>query len=710
MESLSLVHDSQLLFQNLLHYESGADAAKLQEAYQLTVRGHSSVKRASGDPYFIHPLHVAKLLVDKRMDSDTVIAGLLHDIVEDTPASLDYIREKFGNSVADLVDGVTKIKLSEQKMIDWLQQHPRGEKKSLQFNNFRKLLNSSLDEPRVLIIKLADRVHNMETLSSIQIKSKRRRISKETLDIYVPIARRLGIENWKNIMSEHAFRELQPDAYSRIKKMLQQQLGKDQAKIERISSLLQSKLIALGAPAHIQVIGRHKDIYSIWQKMQEDKVDDIKDIGDIIGCRILCENIDECYFILGLLHTSYRHKPTTFKDYVSVPKSNGYRSLHSSIFAYDFLIEVQIRTQLMQEINDFGPAAHWRYKETSGSDYSPLHGITEILNESSITRPTDLLDRTKLAMKNDEIQVFTPKGEIINLQQGSTVLDFAFAVHSDIGLSCDKTKVNGRTTTIATEVHNGDVIEIFTSSKAQPTTSWLTFAHTPRAKSYIQRFLNQKVRQNQYEASQKLMESLAKKHKISHKELDVALPYVAKKIGATSVEQLYELIGKRKVAHHIIMHHIRNFLELPHIPVKDKSQGMAVIPCKSCRPLPGDKILGYLHPEFGIIAHLPSCRINKLYKNLPSINRTWKKTDGKLYPIVLDITIQNLIGVMAKCSSTISEHHINIQSVNFQSHHKKNNDILQNFTVSIDVNNVKKLDKLIAHLESLEHVYSVKRI
>ena len=715
-EVSSLQNKSKQLFDTIASYEPEVDPYLFQQAFQLMIRGHSNVNRASGEPFFEHPIHVAELLVQKRMDSSTVIAGLLHDLVEDTSTPIEYIKEIFGNDIANLVNGVTKIKISEKRMAEWIKKgakirkRQQLEKETKQFQSFRKLLIASLEDPRVLIIKLADRVHNIKTLNAIEKKEKRQRIARETIDVYVPLATRMGIEDWKNTLTRHAFSQLYPKEDMLIKEMLQNRIKHEYSLVDKIATELKEELLNSGAPNNISVVGRLKEPYSIWLKCKEKNIKDISAIVDVIAFRILCDNPDQCYFLLGLLHSLYKHKPETFRDYISVPKLNGYRSLHTGIFGpFGHLVELQIRTFNMQEINDFGPAAHWRYKEGIAPNFidNPLQAISELLNSSS-DNPADFFNNTRQAIGDEQMQIFTPEGKIITIPPNSTVLDFAFNLHTDIGLKCSGAKINGRTSSIRATLKNGDIVEILSDNNISPSYNWLNFTKTPKATAIIRRFLNQRQRENKYQMGRQILSKLANKSKISDDELISLLPAVAAKMGLPSSETIYSLIGEQKINPDIVIHHAQVMNSSMNAPLrinKTWKPEVKVNPCCKCKPIPGDQIVGVPHPQFGIIAHLNHCIFLEKTKSMAIIKMKWRSNIKKIYPVVIAINMKNSPGVLAKCCKIIGKMNINIQKIDFLD----NSEVSQLLNISMEVSNIKKLNKVISDMEKIDSIYSISR-
>ena len=452
------------LVEKVRSYDPGADEEILNRAYVFSMKAHGNQQRASGDSYFSHPVEVAGILSEKKLDAASIITGLLHDTVEDTVATLDDIEGQFGPEIARLVDGVTKL-----SQLDLISDHRK------QAENFRKLVLAMSQDIRVLIVKLADRLHNMRTLEFIRNPDKRRRIARETMDIYVPLAERIGIRDWKEELEELAFAELNPDARASILSRLEflRQRGGDV--VGRVIDGLRTTLEQNGLVADVS--GREKRPNSIWRKMQRKNVG-FEQLSDIMAFRILVDTVEECYRALGIIHSNYRLVPGRFKDHISLPKSNGYSSLHTTVMGPENQrIEVQIRTWEMHEVAELGVAAHWQYKQgippdrrTEGMQYRWLRELLEILDHAGGAE--EFLEHTKLEMFADQVFCFTPKGELLALPQGATAVDFAYAVHTDIGNTCVGAKINGRIMPLRTVLKNGDQVDIVTSKAQTPSPTW----------------------------------------------------------------------------------------------------------------------------------------------------------------------------------------------------------------------------------------------
>ncbi len=461
-------------------YDPDADEAMINRAYVFSMKAHGSQKRASGDPYYSHPIEVAGILTDLHLDDETIATAILHDTIEDTVATPEEIERLFGKNVARLVDGVTKLSKIEAES-----ENQRAAE------NLRKFLLAMSGDIRVLLVKLADRLHNMRTLHFIRSEEKRRRIARETMDIYAPLAERIGMYEFMTEMQTLAFRELEPDAYASISRRLEQLHSGGEDLIERIGKGLKAHLEANGVDAQVQ--GREKHPYSIWRKMAERHVS-FEQLSDIMAFRAVVDSVDDCYRTLGLIHQRWPMVPGRFKDFISTPKRNGYQSLHTSIIHDEQVrIEIQIRTREMHARAEHGLAAHWAYKEgevAAAAQHPWITDLIEILDHAGSAE--ELLEHTRMAMYQDRIFAFTPKGELIQLPKGATPVDFAYAVHTDLGDQTVGAKINGRVMPLRTPLENGDQVEILVSKAQHPQPAWLSFVVTGKARAKIRRFVKSK--------------------------------------------------------------------------------------------------------------------------------------------------------------------------------------------------------------------------
>jgi len=518
------------LVERVKAYDSGADEEELNRGYVFAMKAHGSQVRASGDPYFSHPLEVAGILTNYRLDTASIITALLHDTIEDTSATLEDIEGHFGEEVARLVDGVTKL-----NRIEWQSEHTK------QAENFRKLVLAMSEDIRVLLVKLADRLHNMRTLEHIEDADKRRRIAHETMDIYAPLAERIGMQEMKNELEGLAFAEINAEARDSIVarlKFLREQGGE---LIPRIVDQLRATIINSGVDA--DVIGREKSPYSIWRKMQRTNMA-WEQLCDIMAFRVIVGSVDDCYKALGVVHSAYPVVPGRFKDYISTPKPNGYRSLHTGVLGPErHRIEIQIRTLEMHEIAEFGVAAHWHYKQgvgkTDGKQYRWLRELLDILEHPM--DPEELLEHTKLEMFPDEVFCFTPKGDLINLPRGATPVDFAYAVHSEIGDTCVGAKINGRLMPLRTPLYNGDQVDIITSKAQTPSPTWDRFVVTGKARARIRRFIRSRERDQYVQLGRSILERAFQEE--GYEYSDKALENVRKNFKQGSVDDVCAQVG-----------------------------------------------------------------------------------------------------------------------------------------------------------------------
>lgn len=484
------------LVERVKRYDPEADEAMINRAYVFSVQKHGSQKRASGDPYFSHPIEVAGILTDFNLDDQTIVTALLHDTIEDTLVTYEEIEHAFGKDVAKMVDGVTKL-----SKIEAMSENERAAE------NLRKFLLAMSDDIRVLLVKLADRLHNMRTLHFIKNEQKRRRIARETMDIYAPLAERIGMYDFMREMQLLAFRELEPEAYDSITKRLEQLKEGGHDKVDRIGAELQLLLGGKGLP--VTVSGREKHPYSIWKKMQERHIS-FEQLTDVMAFRVITETTEDCYRALGVIHQTYKMVPGRFKDYISTPKRNGYRSLHTTVIHQDNArIEVQIRSRDMHHDAELGLAAHWAYKQRGDAgDHQAawLRDLVEILEQSQDA--DELLEHTRMAMYQDRIFAFSPKGELHQLPKGSTPVDFAYAVHTSLGNQTVGAKVNGRVVPLRTTLENGDQVEILKSEGQEPQPGWLTFAITGKARAAIRRYIRQKQRGEEVALGEKLYDEI----------------------------------------------------------------------------------------------------------------------------------------------------------------------------------------------------------
>jgi len=698
-------------------YDEHADEDMLNKAYVFAMKKHGSQLRASGDPYYSHPVEVAGILTQFKLDGDSIIAGLLHDTVEDTDASIEEIEENFGADVAAIVDGVTKLAMIEQKSMH-----------SKQAENFRKLLLAMSEDIRVLLIKLADRLHNMRTLHFLKKPEKRARIAKETIDIYAPLAERIGIQEIKTELEGLAFAELHKDAYDSIVARLSFLREQGSTIVPDIISELQKDMEEQGVKA--EITGREKSPYSIWRKMQK-KNATFEQLADIMAFRICVDNVGDCYQALGIIHSKYHMIPRRFKDYISTPKPNGYKSLHTGVIGpAKTRVEIQIRTFEMHEIGEKGVAAHWAYKQggsdsSNGQSFRWLRELLEILENAS--NPEEFLENTKLEMYNDQVFCFTPMGDLINLPINSTPVDFAYAVHSSVGDKCVGAKINGEIRPLRTLLHNGDQVEILTSKAQTPSEEWDRFVVTGKAKAAIRRY----VRSNKREQFIKLGEQIATRtfKNEGYKYSDKSLVSILSKFDCENVEDLLAKLGEglvsgtellrtvypgskpstlRKVVGSIKNASFTNkSKKKDSVKIKGLIPGMAIHYAGCCHPLPGDRIVGIVTTGKGVTVHTIDCGVLERFTDEPErwLDISWGDEEQTICTGRLKIILNNETGALAELSNLIAKHEGNITNLNIS------NRTLNFFELLVDVEvlNLKHLTNIIAALRASSFVASVER-
>ena len=592
------------LVERVKDYDPDADEMMLNRAYVYTVQKHGTQTRASGDPYFSHPVEVAGLMTDLKLDQVTIATALLHDTVEDTLATIDDIELNFGPDVARLVDGVTKLSKIEQM--------PENERAA---ENLRKFLLAMSDDIRVLLVKLGDRLHNMRTLHFIKSPEKRQRIARETMEIYAPLAERVGMYEYMREMQLLAFEQLEPEAYRTITERLENLREKGGGQVDAIALDIKHALAEAGLM--VEVSGREKHPYSIWRKMAERHVS-FEQVTDIMAFRVVCENEQDCYRALGLLHTTWQFLPGRFKDYISTPKTNGYRSVHTSLmYENSMRVEVQIRTREMHQLNEFGLAAHWAYKQADRPDGAVgwLRDLIEIVDASHDAE--ELLEHTRMAIYQDRIFAFTPKGALFQLPKGATPVDFAFAVHTDLGAATLGAKINGRHMPLRTPLNNGDVVDIIKGKNAEPELSWLGFVVTGKARAAIRRAVRLKERAEVGEIGRKLFDEIASRvpARIGKKAIKAAI----ERLEMSEEEDLMFAIGAAKIEDREVMEALvpgctANFEEDVDwtkreraISIRGLTPGVGFKLATCCHPVPGDRIVGLRKRHEGVEVHAIDC-------------------------------------------------------------------------------------------------------
>ena len=690
------------LVERVKEYDPDADEAMLNRAYVYTVQKHGTQTRASGDPYFSHPVEVAGLMTDLKLDQETIATALLHDTVEDTLATIEDIEKNFGRDVARLVDGVTKLSKIEQM--------PENERAA---ENLRKFLLAMSEDIRVLLVKLGDRLHNMRTLNFIKNPEKRQRIARETMDIYAPLAERVGMYEYMREMQMLAFEQLEPEAFETINQRLDHIRQEDGGQVDAIALDMKHALAEAGL--QVEVSGREKHPYSIWRKMAERHVS-FEQVTDIMAFRIITENEADCYRALGILHTTWQFLPGRFKDYISTPKTNGYRSLHTSlIYGKSMRVEVQIRTRDMHQTNEFGLAAHWAYKQADKPDGQVgwLRDLIEIVDASH--DPEELLEHTRMAIYQDRIFAFTPKGALFQLPKGSTAVDFAFAVHTDLGGATVGAKINGRHMPLRTQLNNGDVVEILKGKNTEPQMSWLGFVVTGKARAAIRRAVRLKERAEIAEIGQKLYDEIATRvpAKIGKKALREAV----KRLEMEDDEELFYAIGSANIADRDVMEALvpgcteslgeddAEWLRSgKSISIRGLTAGVGFQLAECCHPVPGDRIVGLRKPNEGVEVHTIDCHQLASGIDHDWLDLSWgKRSRGAVGR--LRVTLYDRPGTLADMAGIFAKNVVNVKSLEqVQLDHP-----FTTYEVDLEVQDLAHVTRILSALRASDSVAQAER-
>jgi guanosine-3',5'-bis(diphosphate) 3'-pyrophosphohydrolase len=704
---MSAVAPLKGLRQSVAGYLKAADVSRLEEAYHFSDAAHHGQYRKSGEPYISHPVAVAEILSEWQLDTQTLIAALLHDVVEDTEVSKDDISQRFGKPVADLVDGVSKLDRIEFQSAQ-----------DAQAENFRKMLLAMARDVRVILIKLADRLHNMRTLDAVA-PATRRRVARETLEIYAPIANRLGLDSLYRELQELAFKHIYAMRFRVLAKAVKAARGNRREVVNKILEQLKHRL----ADARIEatVTGREKHIYSIYKKMIEKQLS-FSEVLDIYGFRVIVNDVASCYLALGVLHGLYKPVPGKFKDYIAIPKVNGYQSLHTALIGpFGTPLEVQIRTWAMHRVAETGVASHWVYKDEDGTlsdvqqrTHKWLQSLIEIQNTSG--DPAEFLEHVKVDLFPDEVYVFTPKGKIMALPRGATAVDFAYAVHTDIGNRCVAAKVNYELVPLRTELKNGDRVEIMTAAHAHPNPTWLSYVKTGKARSQIRHFL----KTMQFEESTALGERLLNQalRALESDPLSITperWEKMVREAGAKSREEVLADIGLGKRLAAIVA---RQLLALAdHAPIDARltgsivirgSEGMAVQFAKCCRPIPGDAIIGFIKKGQGLVVHTHDCPSVGRGRNDPEkwIDVDWAPETERMFDVGVKVVAANQRGVLAKVAAGIADAGSNIDNVNMD----EERGVYTTMLFTIQVQNRLHLARVMKTLRRIPEVVRIARM
>lgn len=709
-------------------YHPDADLDLLRRAYIYSAKSHKDQVRASGEPYLIHPLSVGDILADMRLDVATVSTGLLHDVVEDTLATVEDIENLFGKDVAHLVDGVTKIS-----------NLGKVSKEVAQAENLRKMILAMVDDIRVVLVKLADRTHNMRTLGYLK-PEKRRRIAQETLDVYAPIAHRLGMSKIRAELEDLAFQYLEPETYKRLKEDVEQRRVSTEHFLEDVQAKIEDRLRENNVP-FLRVEGRIKRLYSIYLKLQKQKIP-LDKVYDLAAVRIITEEVRDCYFALGVMHQYWKPFNDRIKDFIANPRENGYRSLHTSVIGEEgYHFEVQIRTEEMHHIAEEGVAAHWKYKEGKGKDTTEdetmkwLRRLVEWQQDVSDAR--EFVDSFKLELYPKEVYAFTPQGKVIRLPRNATPIDFAYAIHSDLGNQCTGAKANQRIVPLRYQIKNGDIVEIIKTAGHQPSRDWLNFVVTSKARNKIKQWVAEKQRVESIEIGRKMFDKEAARMRLKTKTVldDPLLQKFLTDNGISKVDDMFAAIGYGKMtAKSVLMRFVpveqlaeidqaktsrlqkvtkvvRRALNLgdDRISIKGNIDDVLIYRAPCCKPIRGEEIIGYITRGKGVGVHALRCKnaANLLVNRDRIIDVSWVGS-GEAYPVKLSVLTHDRTGQLAALTNKIADIKTNIRSASTDEE-EGTNDGTRKIDLTVDVDDMAHLERVISALKGVEGVIEVQR-
>ena len=695
-----------------------ADLDIIDRAYIFSARVHDGQMRLSGEPYLSHPLEVAGILADMKLDAVSIAAGLLHDVIEDTHATEDEIGEIFGHDVLHIVSGVTK-----------LSKLPFNSAQAREAESIRKMLLAMADDIRVILIKLADRLHNMRTLQYHKSEAKKKKIAKETLDIYAPIAARLGIYWIKNELENRSFQFLNPEAYDEIQRRVDKDKEDRENYVDTVKQYIQMKLDENSLKGDVS--GRYKHFYSIHQKMLKQNLP-FEEVYDIIAFRIILDTIPQCYEALGLMHSLWRPIAKKFKDYIGMPKPNMYQSLHTTVIGpFGERIEIQIRTHDMDKVAKSGIAAHWSYKEgkvideNASKTFAWVQNLVE--NQEAFRDPNEFLENVRIDLFPDEIYVFTPQGDIKSLPKGATPVDFAYLIHSEVGAQCVGAKVNGRMVPLKYELQTGEIVEVVTSKGHQPSKDWLNFVKTVKARSRIRQWIKTQEKERSISLGREMCEKAFRKYRLNFNALikSEEMHNVVEAFGFKQTDDLIASVGYGKITPLQIIRKITPKEEvenadsvLSKVVTKDKTKkekgGVMVKGVddilvrfgKCCQPVPGDPIIGYITRGYGVTVHRATC-VNALKMNPErQIEVEWNQDTTETYPVKILVRSLDRVGLLADVAANITKNGANILSANTET--KENHTVDSYFSLS--VHGTEHLTRVVESLKQVKQVLEVKRL
>ena len=712
------------IYETVKRHHAGADLEVLRKAYIFSAVEHKGQTRASGEPYLVHPLEVAAILAELRMDPACVAVGLLHDVLEDTLTDADKIKEHFGPDVLHIVEGVTKIS-----------KIPFSSSEERQAENFRKLLLAMVDDVRVIIVKLADRLHNMRTLQYLP-EERRVRIARETMDIYAPLAGRLGMSKIKNELEDLSFQYLEPESYRELMQRVEQRRTRAIEFIEKIKVTVAEKLQAAGLEANLE--GRIKRLHSIYQKLRKQRID-IDQVYDFVALRIVVPTIPDCYAALGVLHNLWRPVPGRIKDFIAMPRPNGYRSLHTSVISDEgHPFEVQIRTREMHRIAEEGIAAHWKYKEGKSGfdkDDQAFAWLRQLLEwQQEVKDPHEFLNSLKLDLYPEEVYCFTPKGEVKTLPRGASPVDFAYSIHTEVGHQCVGARVNGKIVPLRYKLKNGDIVEILTSAGHHPSRDWLALCVTNRARNKIRHYLNTAEKQQALEIGRKHFERELKRFDLTIKKV-LAQPgkmeSLAHELGTgAKAEDVFTAVGYGKVSMRQVLKHLipAEKLEAPPVPERPRplaeamkrllrvgderikvkgSDDLLIYRAKCCNPIMGEPIVGYITRGKGVSVHAQTCPnvVNLMYDPERRIAVEWERGGEGAYEVRISVQVEDRPGLLAAITQVLASMNTDIRDADVRTF----DDRTAHIELTLRIQDLKHLEKVVKSVRGVSGVIDVER-
>src|ERR1700719_867641 len=701
------------------------DLSIIKKAYDFSLKYHEGQSRASGDPYLVHPLEVALVLAEMKMDPVAVAAGLLHDSVEDTSVTIVDIRKEFGEQVAHIVEGVTKI-----SKIDF------ATREEQQAENLRKMMLAMVDDIRVVLIKLADRLHNMRTLEHL-LPDRQHKIAEETLEIYAPIAHRLGMGKIRGELEDLGFRFLDPLGYEQVEKSVNARRKQGEAFLAKMQQTITDKLKEAGIQARVE--SRIKRLYSIHKKLQRQRIS-VDQVYDLCAMRVITRSLQDCYAVLGIIHNLWRPVPGRIKDFIAMPRPNFYQSLHTSVITEDGTpFEIQIRTEEMHKMAEEGIAAHWKYKDgpVSAQDEQRLAWLRQVVEwQRDVSDPSEFLSTLKIDLYPEEVYTFTPKGKVVVLPRESTPIDFAYSVHTEVGHSCVGAKVNGRMVPLRFKLHSGDIVEILTQAGHKPSRDWLAIAKSSRARNKIKHWLNVHQRERAIEIGRKLIEKEARKYRVSLKDIkEQDFQRIASDYGLGQIDDLMAGIGYGKYSARQVLARLAPASAAPVADIEgDQSGGIAsvvrrvfggdssnnairvkghgdllVYRARCCNPIRGEAVVGYVTRGKGVAVHSVNCPnvTNLMYEPERKIDVEWGKEEGApvAFPVKLTVFCDDRFGTLKHITAVISDFKTNIRSIGARTENGQ-----ANVDIVMEIEDLKHLENIINGVRKIPGVHDVKRL